>query len=126
MSQNLYSVTTDRLRKDMGQIELGGYAFRGICRIVPELDENGNPIEYSPKNEYNNEDNIPLNDYGEGHSVDLEFQVALLNRAFMQFMSMETSNMSGNAIALVLGGMLAMEISLQETATFMVSQQTIA
>jgi hypothetical protein len=50
----------------MGQIELGGYVFKGICRIVPELDENGKPIEYSPKDEYNNVDDILLNDYGEG------------------------------------------------------------
>lgn len=50
----------------MSEIELGGYVFREICRIVPELDENSSPIEYSPKDEYNNILNISLHGYGNG------------------------------------------------------------
>jgi hypothetical protein len=43
----------------MTQIELGGHTFRGICRIVPELDGDGNPIEYMPQSYYDNVRNLP-------------------------------------------------------------------
>jgi hypothetical protein len=50
----------------MTEIKLGEYTFKGICRIVPELDETGHPIEYMPQSEYDNTDNLPLNEYGAG------------------------------------------------------------
>jgi hypothetical protein len=50
----------------MIEIQLGGYKFRGICRIIPELNENGNPITYMPQSEYNNVRNLPLNEHGKG------------------------------------------------------------
>lgn len=50
----------------MDKIELDEYPFRGICRIAPELNESGHPIEYAPQSEYKNARNLPLNKYGGG------------------------------------------------------------
>ena len=50
----------------LGKIELLGYLFERICRIVPELDENGALVEYMPQSDYNNVHRLPLNKYGSG------------------------------------------------------------
>ena len=42
------------------------YDFQEISSIIPEIDENGVPIEYNPKSDYNNTDNRPIHAYGNG------------------------------------------------------------
>jgi hypothetical protein len=50
----------------MTELKLVDYIFKGVSKIVPDLDENGDPIEYKPQLRYNNVDDLPLNEYGKG------------------------------------------------------------
>ena len=42
----------------------GERMFRRVCEIIPELDENGVPIEYTPQSKYRHRTEIPLHEYG--------------------------------------------------------------
>jgi hypothetical protein len=70
----------------MTEIELGGYQFKGICRIIPELNEEGNPVEYMPQSEYDNTRDIPLNARAEtDHFANSTYQTESMNQVFMSF-----------------------------------------
>ena len=47
-------------------MNIKGYPFQYLCKIVPELNANGRPKEYTPHLRYNNSKNIPLHEYGRG------------------------------------------------------------
>lgn len=40
--------------------------FEYVCEIVPELGENGLPVEYTPQSSYGNRKRLPLHKYGTG------------------------------------------------------------
>ena len=42
------------------------YEFQLVCNIVPELGNNGVPIEYNPQSRYPNHRHLPLHAYGKG------------------------------------------------------------
>jgi len=46
--------------------EISGIPFQYICKIIPELDENGMPKECMPQSDYKNKSNIHLHEYGKG------------------------------------------------------------
>ena len=48
------------------------YPFQYVCEIVPKLNENGKPKEYTPHLRYNNSKNIPLHKYGRGPFCQFE------------------------------------------------------
>ena len=54
------------IKPNRKSLELGGYKFCLICKIKPELDEQGSIKEYSPKNSYENSRGLSLDEYGEG------------------------------------------------------------
>jgi len=46
--------------------EFEGLTFREVCEIVPDLNDNGFPIEYLPQSKYEHCTEIPLHEYGFG------------------------------------------------------------
>jgi len=47
-------------------LELCGLQFHFVCKIKPELDSSGMPIEYMPHSRYRNVSGIRLHKYGKG------------------------------------------------------------
>lgn len=50
----------------MSEIQILNYKFREVCKIIPQLDMNGAPIEYMPQSQFDNPKNLQLHEYAKG------------------------------------------------------------